>query len=121
MNDDKQTFDQLFKTQGGLFDRNISANIISLETIEGYLHRSLRKLKRSFPNMPDVYLDFIESLKMNACITESNHKFYLGITIGMYFILFDMYNKIFSSKNLSPRNNQLATISSKESKCCDGR
>lgn len=50
--------------------------------------------------MPYVHLDFIESLKINACAFESDGYGFIGINLGILLLLNDFFNRLLANTNI---------------------
>lgn len=103
MTDKQIQFDQVFRDFGGILithpshlNDNISNAKLLFEDIVAYL-------KMRYSNLPDVYFDFIDNYSFNAHVRKgSNSEYYLGVRIGVFYLLEDMYNKMFSKKSILP-------------------
>src|SRR5688572_15364361 len=105
MTEDEKLFDQAFRFAGGLFYVE-NENIPELQDLvkeikKGYdgLHYYL---KHSLPRLPKIHFDIIFNMRLNACATKLDNQYFVGINLGTYLILEDMFDKLMASKNVLP-------------------
>jgi hypothetical protein len=102
MTENEKEFDEVFKDYGGIYipsDKNI-IDFISAATI---MAKNLQEwLKPSYPNLPDINFNFIDTLLLNACATKYKGKYFIGLNIGSFFLLHDMFLEMFASNDILP-------------------
>ncbi len=95
---DRDIFNEVFKNYGGIIDvHDLGKDWQIFETI---FERVLKQIKSAYPNAPDIYINFIKSLRLNAAVSIKEEKYYIGINIGLYFIFIDVFKKILCNKKL---------------------
>lgn len=99
---EENDFNQIFFKRGGL---DVS-KLISKDDPYSYFRESsniiISFIRKRIPKLPPIYFDFIDSPSLNAGATKFKAKYYIGINSGVHFLLIDMFNKIFASKNNLP-------------------
>jgi hypothetical protein len=102
MNKNESDFDRVFKDRGGFFDPTLESDSVAKLTAElkVTLEDAVNYLKPRYPQLPEINFDFIRSNIFNACVRQVDNKLYLGINIGTFFLLNDMFLKMFLSKGM---------------------
>jgi tetrahydromethanopterin S-methyltransferase subunit B len=102
MNDKEAAFDSLFKEKGGLFYYDHDRLPTDLEGIRQMANEMLSYLKPFYPELPDVYFNFINNPSLNATAGKYNGAYYIGLNIGTFILLSDMFTKMLSNQNILP-------------------
>ncbi|HEY9048287.1 MAG TPA: hypothetical protein VIN08_20410 [Ohtaekwangia sp.] len=100
-------FDEAFRRDGG----RAKSEIDLFTDIRRRFSAVNTFLKHSYPNLPEIHLDFIENDSLNAAATKYKGNYFIGINLGSYFLIYDMFMKMLASKSVWPKigNNQLET------------
>lgn len=101
MTEEQRLFHQAFQFTGGLFhvnDKDFSIVNDIRKSYEGLLHY----LTHSHSKFPKIHFDIINNLSLNACATKSGDYAFVGINIGAYLIMEDMFDKMMASHNVLP-------------------
>lgn len=98
--DQKNKFNDIFRKYGGVID-DVTANAGWFHFIKYNADGFLIWLKGRYPDLPKVYIDFIGSPFLNACISPRiDDCYYIGINAGTVLILIDFFEATLSSKNI---------------------
>ena len=97
---DIQQFNECFKLKGGHF--NCQSTVIPevLESLLNSCRNDLISIQKDRPELPEVYLDFIDNTSLNACVSKMNGRYFIGLNIGTYILLSDLFFRMLSSKNI---------------------
>jgi hypothetical protein len=95
-----EAFDKCFKERGGHFDHKILDNPIMLEFLLKGCRRDIEEIREGRPDLPEVYFDFINNSSLNACAAKMDGKYFIGIHIGTFFLLSDLFLRMLSNKNV---------------------
>ena len=89
-------FDAFFKAQGGIFPAEDPRFI----QVKGFMKTGIPYLEPQYPNVSDINVDIIRNIGLNAVAGKDKEGFYLGINIGSYFLIVDMFNKLMATKSV---------------------
>lgn len=101
MEEKARQFNKHFAQYGGHFDYRmlVKPEILGgrLELLRDEINR-IRKNTRH--NLPEVYIDYINNVSLNALVSKTDEGYFIGINIGTYFILESLFFRILASKNI---------------------
>jgi hypothetical protein len=107
MTKSQEIFDNIFAERGGIFNPELFKGDIATKDLDFYngLKSSIlkivkEKIKPSYPNLPEIHFEFIFNNSLNAAATKYEGEYYVGINIGAFFLIYDMFNKMFSTKSI---------------------
>lgn len=92
-------FNYVFKEKGGIFDPDTTKNIF-FENIKNTIERRRAFFLDSYPSLPPIHGGFIQNLSLNAMATYYKNEYFIGVNLGTYLLMYDMFEKIFASNNL---------------------
>ncbi|MBC7488453.1 MAG: hypothetical protein H7282_17070 [Cytophagaceae bacterium] len=90
-------FHYIFSSKGGLFN---VAHLEELQHFKTAIEQMFEVIKKKYPNLPPINFDFVLNDSLNACVKKVNGEYYIGINIGAYFLLKDMFQKMLSSNKV---------------------
>lgn len=106
MTEQESIFNNLFIAKGGLFDVDLGISLAGKDRLRVFIGmkeniiRFANLLKVSYPNFPEIHFNLINNYSLNAAATKFEGKYYIGINIGVYFLIFDMFSKMLASKDV---------------------
>jgi len=100
-----QLFDGVFASEGGAF--SLKENPIQIlkekvQVLKGHFDDLYDYLKKSHERLPKIHFDFIDTMQLNAYATKSGDQHLIGLNLGTYLILEDMFDKMMASSNVLP-------------------
>jgi len=96
----QELFDKAFKKYGGRFDLKLLSPYPYMTDFLNETRLAIKIVKEHHPALPEIYIDFIDNLSLNAGAMVIDGKGFIGINIGTYFLLLDFFNKVFAKKGL---------------------
>jgi hypothetical protein len=104
MNEKDRTFHEIFYKRGGLFDPDdfglddmSKTTLVALKNnFQMYFHH----LKLIYSDLPPIYFDFINCFSLNASARNYKGEFFIGINIGTYGIIAELFNKSLANGEL---------------------
>jgi hypothetical protein len=97
---DRGQFDKCFKSKGGHFDYNTLIQPEIFEFLLNGCRNDLNSIRTGRPNLPEVYFDFINNSSLNACAAKMEGRYFIGINIGTFFIISDLFFRMLATKNI---------------------
>jgi hypothetical protein len=91
-------FDLAFKHRGGRLLKIPEIN--RLINIKATVKSARNYILPKYKTLPNIHGDFIANLCLNASATEYENGYFIGLNIGTYFLLADMFEKMFSNKDV---------------------
>ncbi|MEJ6981576.1 hypothetical protein WG906_14005 [Pedobacter sp. P351] len=93
-------FDSIFKESGGYFDPTV---LIKPELLNNIINGSqlvIQNLQKGNAKLPDVFIAFIDNGVLNAAVTKNADKYFIGINIGTFFLLNDIFFRMLSNRHV---------------------
>lgn len=109
---DKQLFDQIYSSQGGIFD----IELLDDEELKSHLlgikygfNQVIDFLKNFYPKMPYIHFELINKNFINASAVKFNDRHFIGFNLGCYYLFLDMFCKMLATASVLPEigNSQL--------------
>lgn len=110
----EETFDNFFADRGGI-DKcpGFTINGLSGQIYNSFLNLDIW-IKTKYKDIPPIYCNFINNTYFNACARKVNNAYFIGINIGAYYLLNDIFSRMLScptileefgdsSKEIKPR------------------
>ena len=125
MTESEKQFDSAFKRRGGfcnideLFE---GSHRDTLQAVLDGMNNALKIIKYHYPNLPEIYINFTNDFSLNAGAILYHGKHLIGINLGAFYVLFDMFMKMFATKEILPSigNASMETADEKD-KCFKNR
>jgi|GEM_PF-6123403 len=92
-------FNQTFERYGGIYPLNSEtnfSNFFDLTLVKNLIHFTRVK----YPKTPKIIPGFISNSDLNAYSVKKVDDYYLGINIGTYTIIYDLFTSLLSSRNV---------------------
>ncbi|MFA6151717.1 MAG: hypothetical protein WC716_10390 [Chitinophagaceae bacterium] len=99
---EKDLFDKCFKQKGGHFDYTTLVQPKIFEFLLNGCRNDIKSIRTDNPNLPEVYFDFIKNTSLNACASKMDGKYFIGINIGTYFLISDLFFRMLATKTILP-------------------
>jgi hypothetical protein len=96
----EEEFDLLFKSYGGSFNPKKTNHPEILENTINGCRNILNNHKQNNSKLPEAYFGFINNPVLNAIASKKDNNYFIGINIGTYFLLLDIFNRMLSSKEI---------------------
>ena len=96
---EEEVFNGLFEQFGGLAKAD---DIPHLAQLRSRMYESIDIVRITYPKLPHIYINYVASNKVNARITKYEDKYYLGINMGAFFLMRDMFTRMLSHTNILP-------------------
>jgi hypothetical protein len=93
-------FHKVFLEKGGLFDVDNLDEKDFLRKLKLDINMEIALIKKVYPLAPDIHFDFIYNSEINASVDNKDGVFFVGIYIGTFFLLSDMFMKMLSTKKV---------------------
>jgi hypothetical protein len=103
--EEEKLFDQAFSSFGGLYtglDKNMPLLQNKVRDIKKEYADLDHHLKYSVFRIANIYFDTIFNLNLNACASKLGDQYFIGINLGTYCILEDLFDKMMASNNVLP-------------------
>ncbi|MEO8405227.1 MAG: hypothetical protein ABI480_11545 [Chitinophagaceae bacterium] len=94
MTENQKIFNELYQSQGGRIDFPAAQ---SLQTTADYL-------RRFYPSLPDVHIDFTASTAINASASLFKGKYFVALNVGTFAAIQDMFTKMLASRDVLVAN-----------------
>jgi len=98
----KENFNYLFKDRGGAFEGNNPETLYFLNTFKTYIENIVSYVRKHYPALPEVYVDFVNNLTLNAGAVYYKGGYYIGLYLGAKIIIGELFNAELSSTNILP-------------------
>lgn len=96
----EKKFDICFKSKGGILKYQDSKT----ESILRFANEFISHIKKIYPNLPNIYFNLIDNYAINASVKKCESIFFIGINIGTFNLIEDLYIKAQLSKSLKIEN-----------------
>jgi hypothetical protein len=93
----KEIFNEIFREEGGFYDHT---QYPWYESIITHCNLEIKKIKEDRPSFPSVEIGLVNNPTLNAAVCKANHKYYIGVNIGVYFLLQDIFYRMLCNKNI---------------------
>ncbi len=97
-------FDNFFKNRNGIFLFNSDLT----NEVKSFITRIENYLKPRYPTLPNIIGDFIADNSLNAVAGKYEDDYFVGINIGTYFLIGDMFNKMMATKSVFEKIGNIA-------------
>ncbi len=93
-----EDFDSVFKKYGGYCDPNrlVRPEILNY-AVEG-CKNLIGQLRMHNSKLPDAHVAFIKNSRLNAMVSKKANHYYIGINMGVQFLLNDIFFRMLSNK-----------------------
>ena len=88
----KENFNYLFKDRGGAFEGNNPETLYFLNTFKTYIENIVSYVRKHYPALPEVYVDFVNNLTLNAGAVYYKGGYYIGLYLGAKIIIGELFN-----------------------------
>jgi hypothetical protein len=105
MTEDEALFNAIFENIGGIFDIHEAEKHVKhkpLQIIKDATQAFLENLRATHPKIPSINFNFIFNGTLNAAADFVEGKYYVGLNIGAYLLINDMFSKMMSTKEIFP-------------------
>lgn len=90
----RESFNKYFLDKGGVY----IGDDIKIKNVINFANEIIRNAKRHYPNLPDIYIDIINSMSFNASAALDEDKYYIGLNLGLLNLIQDVSYKIYSNE-----------------------
>ncbi len=119
--EENEKFDAVFKDVGGRYytdnKENDESFNIGLKQVIDDAEGFIKYLRRSrYVNLPYINFNIINNPTLNACAVLVGDEYYIGLNVGSFLLVNDMFSKMFSNKEIFSNigNVSLETTSAKK-------
>ena len=105
MTEEQKNFDLVFKDLGGIFDieQVPHGNLrLTLQELKNETQSFITGLRLAYPKLPHINFDLLNNPTLNACADMVGNNYYIGLNIGSYLLVYDMFSKMLANKTALP-------------------
>jgi len=100
MEEKEKLFDEAFKHLGGIIDYEQIQHPEVIQNLIIGCNEFIRWIKQDRPELPDVYINIINSDKLNAAATKYKNEYLIGISGSTIILISDLFFRMTANPNV---------------------
>src|ERR1700761_4088165 len=98
----RRDFNLIFKNNGGVFNQSMIdiESLNRLNIFKTHIQKIISYIRKHYPTLPNIYVDYINNMTLNAGAAFYKGNYYVGINIGAKMLIGDLFHAELSSPNV---------------------